>query len=597
MGPNHIMIDSAFFYAPNLSGAYETVPESPDNKVLQVQIPNFQMINSSIVDPMPDNDIMSSLALTNGMTDQKITLQQWFAANGSLASAPVMQQLQTPLDESFMMDEALFDPSDVMLGSPTEEKITPSCLDSPVNSTFGESDSPEMMSGTFDDNLLLDEALHSSLDFFSESDFSSLAEVNALAMVSPTMQCHSISSRNNRKVKKDIMETYIKLEPDNEQQQASQSSSSDTSRHESDASPNSASSHTSPFSTAPSSPILQQTNTTTSVTTTVVAPSAVNPPPSSPQKTKSTTAKKHTSSKPPRNLECYNCGVNKTPLWRRTPDRMHSLCNACGLYYKQYNTHRPLHIRNKPSSNTGPYTLPASRKNTASSTSSEVSVQQQVQPQPQPQHQHQPQVQPQPQHQPQQVVTTVVPSATEAPIRCVNCAQTQTPLWRKNEKGQPICNACGLYAKLHNRDRPVAMRKAKIQRRRRDWGAANGNPNGSLDGSGSDGSMDSSPNSPTSPQQSHLTIQTLLPGQRPIMPLMIPQSQLVSSPVSMVAPSVHQQPTYTNVPYMPPQFDFDDSRFKALVGKMSRKQVEGFLGVLERRCDILKQVLTEDHEC
>ncbi|RIB21205.1 hypothetical protein C2G38_1902974, partial [Gigaspora rosea] len=52
-------------------------------------------------------------------------------------------------------------------------------------------------------------------------------------------------------------------------------------------------------------------------------------------------------------------------------------------------------------------------------------------------------------------------------IRCVNCAQTQTPLWRKNEKGQPICNACGLYAKLHNRDRPAAMRKTKIQRRRR----------------------------------------------------------------------------------------------------------------------------------
>jgi len=495
-----------------------------------------------------------------------------------------------------MMDESLFDPSDVMLGSPTEEKITPSCLDSPVNSNFGESDSPEMMSGTFDDNILLDE-LHSSLDFFSESGFSSLAEASALAMVSPTLQCHSIP-RNNRKVKqKDLIDTYIKLEPENEQQQPSQSSSSDTSRHESDASPvNSASSHTSPFSTAPSSPVLQQTNTTVTAAT-VVAPSAVNPLPQSPQKSKSTTTKKHTSSKPPRNLECYNCGVNKTPLWRRTPDRMHSLCNACGLYYKQYNTHRPLHIRNKPSSNTGPYTLPASRKNTASSTSSEVSVQQQVQPQSQPQHQHQPQVQPQPQHQPQQVVT-VVPAATEAPIRCVNCAQTQTPLWRKNEKGQPICNACGLYAKLHNRDRPVAMRKAKIQRRRRDWGAANGNPNGSLDGSGSDGSLDSNPQSPTSPRQNHLTIQTLLPGQRPIMPLMIPQSQLVSSPVSMVPPAtVHQQHTYSTVPYMPPQFDFDDSRFKALVGKMSRKQVEGFLGVLERRCDILKQVLSEDHEC
>ncbi|CAG8731471.1 9136_t:CDS:2 [Rhizophagus irregularis] len=523
MGPNHIVmnVDSAFFYAPNLSGAYDTVPESPDNKVLQVQIPNYQMINSSIVESMPDNDIMSSLALTNGMTEQKF--QQWLL-NGSLTTTPVMQQISNPLDDSFMMDEALFDPSDVMLGSPTEDKMSPSCLDSPVNSNFGESESPEMMSGTFDDNILLDE-LHNSLDFFADG-FPTLAEANALAMVSP-IQCHPTSSRNNRKNKqKDEIETYIKLEPDNEQQNSHSSS--------------------------------------------IVAPSAVNPPPPS-QKSKSTTTKKHTSSKPPRNLECYNCGVNKTPLWRRTPDRMHSLCNACGLYYKQYNTHRPLHIRNKPSSNTGPYTLPASRKNTASSTSSEVTVQ-------------------------QQVVATVVPAATEAPIRCVNCAQTQTPLWRKNEKGQPICNACGLYAKLHNRDRPVAMRKAKIQRRRRDWGAANGNPNGSLDGSGSE-SLDSNPQSPTTPQ--HLTIQTLLPGQRPIMPLMIPQSQLVSSPVSMVPQAtIHQQQTYTTtVPYMPPQFDFDDSRFKALVGKMSRKQVEGFLGVLERRCDILKQVLSEDHEC
>ncbi|CAB4384476.1 unnamed protein product [Rhizophagus irregularis] len=561
---NSALAKDAFFYAPNLSGAYDTVPESPDNKVLQVQIPNYQMINSSIVESMPDNDIMSSLALTNGMTEQKF--QQWLL-NGSLTTTPVMQQISNPLDDSFMMDEALFDPSDVMLGSPTEDKMSPSCLDSPVNSNFGESESPEMMS----------------------------AEANALAMVSP-IQCHPTSSRNNRKNKqKDEIETYIKLEPDNEQQN-SHSSSSDTSRHESDSSPiNSTSSHTSPLSSPPLSPIQQSNTSSSSVTTTVVAPSAVNPPPPS-QKSKSTTTKKHTSSKPPRNLECYNCGVNKTPLWRRTPDRMHSLCNACGLYYKQYNTHRPLHIRNKPSSNTGPYTLPASRKNTASSTSSEVTVQQQVQPQSQPQHQHQPQVQPQPQHQPQQVVATVVPAATEAPIRCVNCAQTQTPLWRKNEKGQPICNACGLYAKLHNRDRPVAMRKAKIQRRRRDWGAANGNPNGSLDGSGSE-SLDSNPQSPTTPQ--HLTIQTLLPGQRPIMPLMIPQSQLVSSPVSMVPQAtIHQQQTYTTtVPYMPPQFDFDDSRFKALVGKMSRKQVEGFLGVLERRCDILKQVLSEDHEC
>ncbi|EIE78930.1 hypothetical protein G6F46_010271 [Rhizopus delemar] len=53
-------------------------------------------------------------------------------------------------------------------------------------------------------------------------------------------------------------------------------------------------------------------------------------------------------------IECYNCHVTKTPLWRRTPDRVHSLCNACGLYYKQYNTHRPLQVRQKQKMTTKP---------------------------------------------------------------------------------------------------------------------------------------------------------------------------------------------------------------------------------------------------
>ncbi|OMJ09137.1 GATA zinc finger domain-containing protein [Smittium culicis] len=38
--------------------------------------------------------------------------------------------------------------------------------------------------------------------------------------------------------------------------------------------------------------------------------------------------------------KCSNCYVTETPLWRRTPDRKNRVCNACGLYYKQYNKHR-----------------------------------------------------------------------------------------------------------------------------------------------------------------------------------------------------------------------------------------------------------------
>ncbi|KAG0211360.1 putative electron transfer flavoprotein subunit [Mortierella sp. GBA30] len=57
-------------------------------------------------------------------------------------------------------------------------------------------------------------------------------------------------------------------------------------------------------------------------------------------------------------------------------------------------------------------------------------------------------------------------------VECANCGQTQTPLWRKDAKGKSICNACGLYARLHHRDRPVTMRKTNIARRKRDWTAA-----------------------------------------------------------------------------------------------------------------------------
>lgn len=50
---------------------------------------------------------------------------------------------------------------------------------------------------------------------------------------------------------------------------------------------------------------------------------------------------------------------------------------------------------------------------------------------------------------------------------CFNCGTTTTPLWRRDDDGNNICNACGLYYKLHNVHRPLSMKRTIIHRRKR----------------------------------------------------------------------------------------------------------------------------------
>ncbi|AOA60977.1 Transcriptional activator of nitrogen related genes [Komagataella phaffii CBS 7435] len=49
--------------------------------------------------------------------------------------------------------------------------------------------------------------------------------------------------------------------------------------------------------------------------------------------------------------------------------------------------------------------------------------------------------------------------------QCSNCKTEKTPLWRRDGSGNTLCNACGLFQKLHGTVRPLSLKTDVIRKR------------------------------------------------------------------------------------------------------------------------------------
>lgn len=95
-----------------------------------------------------------------------------------------------------------------------------------------------------------------------------------------------------------------------------------------------------------------------------------------------------------------------------------------------------------------------------------------------------------------------------APTTCTNCFTQTTPLWRRNPEGQPLCNACGLFLKLHGVVRPLSLKTDVIKKRNRGSGA-----NVAVGGTSTRSKKNGNASGPASRKNSSLAISTTVTTQ------------------------------------------------------------------------------------
>ncbi|SCU78579.1 LADA_0A06348g1_1 [Lachancea dasiensis] len=70
-------------------------------------------------------------------------------------------------------------------------------------------------------------------------------------------------------------------------------------------------------------------------------------------------------------------------------------------------------------------------------------------------------------------------AANKVETKCTNCHTKTTPLWRRDPEGNPLCNACGLFLKLHGVVRPLSLKTDVIKKRQRASNKISGSNAGS----------------------------------------------------------------------------------------------------------------------
>ncbi|KAJ7032170.1 hypothetical protein C8F04DRAFT_959348 [Mycena alexandri] len=141
---------------------------------------------------------------------------------------------------------------------------------------------------------------------------------------------------------------------------------------------------------------------------------AAPPPPStSARRARRTTA----DGAPPKT--CAHCHATSTPLWRREPATQ---CvplplHACGLYLQQRHTLRPQALIDADAPDADADSAPQ------------------------------------------------IPDAEYTGPKCSHCLTRSTSVWRRSKTGAKVCNACGVYARLRGKDRPLSLRRNKIKPR------------------------------------------------------------------------------------------------------------------------------------